>query len=49
MLVMIEHGRRMLEEPVRHLFEREPDVLEADLLADDVERHGREAVVQSRA
>ena len=35
----------MLEEAVGHLVEREPHVLEADLLADDVERHGREAVV----
>ena len=40
-----QHGRRMLVEPVRHLLQREPDVLEADLLADDIERHVREAVV----
>ena len=30
----------MLVEPVGHLFQREPDVLEADLLADDIERDG---------
>ena len=40
-----QHRRRMLVEPVRHLFENETDVLEADLLADDEERHGREARV----
>ena len=35
----------MLEEPVGHLLERQPHVLEADLLADDVERHRGKAVV----
>ena len=35
----------MLEEAVGHLLQREAHVLEADLLADDVERHVREAVV----
>ena len=40
-----QHGRRMLEEAVRHLLQGEADVLEADLLADHVERHVRKAVV----
>ena len=40
-----QHGRRMLDETVRHLLQGEADVLQADLLADDVERHGGEAVV----
>ena len=40
-----QHGRRMLEEAVRHLLHGEADVLEADLLADDVERRVRKAVV----
>ena len=40
-----QNGRRMLEEAIRHLLQREPDVLEADLLADGVERHVRETVV----
>ena len=40
-----QHGRRMLEQPVGHLLQHEAHVLEADLLAHDVERHGREAVV----
>ena len=35
----------MLEQPVGHLLQHEAHVLEADLLADDVERHRREAVV----
>ena len=35
----------MLAEAVRHLLHREPHVFEADLLADDVERRVREAVV----
>ena len=35
----------MLEEPVRHLLQGEADVLEADLLADHVERRVRKAVV----
>ncbi len=37
-----EHGRGMLDEAVRHLLEAEPHVLEADLLGDHEERHGRE-------
>ncbi len=41
-----EHGGRMLEQAVRHLFEREAHVLEADFLADDVVRRGGEAVVE---
>ena len=40
-----EHGRRVLVEPVRHLVERQPHVLEADLFARQVERHRREAAV----
>ena len=39
----------MLVEPVRHLVEREPDILEADLLAGDVERHVRNSDRASRA
>jgi hypothetical protein len=35
----------MLEEAVRHLAQRQAHVLEADLLADDEERHRREAPV----
>ena len=35
----------MLEEAIRHLLQCEADVLEADLLADDIERHVAEAVV----
>ena len=40
-----QHRRRMLEEAIRHFLQRQPHVLEADLLADGVERHVREAVV----
>jgi hypothetical protein len=40
-----QHGGRMLVEPVRHLLQREADVLQADLLADDVEGDVGEAVV----
>ena len=40
-----QHRRRMLEEAVRHFLQRQPHVLEADFLADRVERHVREAVV----
>ena len=40
-----QHRRRMLGEAVRHLLHGQPDVLEADLLADDIERRVREAVV----
>ena len=40
-----QHRRRMFHEAVRHLLHRQPHVLEADLLADDVERRMREAVV----
>ncbi len=35
----------MLEEAVSHLLQRQPHVLEADLLTDDVKRHVRKAVV----
>ena len=35
----------MLEKPVRHLLQGEADVLETDLLADDVERRVRKAVM----
>ncbi len=35
----------MLEQPVRHLVERQADVLEAELLARDIERHMRKAAV----
>ena len=35
----------MLEEAVRHFLQRQANVFEADLLADDVERHVGEAVV----
>jgi hypothetical protein len=35
----------MLEEAVRHFLQRQPHVLEADFLADDVERRMREAIV----
>ena len=35
----------MLEQPVRHLFERQADVLEAQFLARDIERHMGEADV----
>ena len=35
----------MLEQAVRHLFEHQADVLVADLLGHDVERHGRETGV----
>ena len=45
MLVITSTVGGMLEQPVGHLLERQPNVLEADLLADDVERHGREAMV----
>ena len=41
-----QHGRRVLVEAVRHLVERQPHVLEAHLLADEVERQRREAGVQ---
>ena len=37
-----EHGRRMFEEPLRHLVEAEPDVLEADLLRDSEQWDVRE-------
>ena len=40
-----EHGGRVLVEAVGHLVERQPRVLEADLLADHVERQGRQAPV----
>src|SRR4029079_15694574 len=40
-----QHRRRMLDEAIRHLVQRQTDVLEADLLADDIEWRGREAVV----
>ncbi len=40
-----QHGRGMFDEAVGHLLQREADVLEADLFADDIERHGRERVV----
>ena len=40
-----QHRRRMLEEAVRHFLQRQPHVLEADFLADHVERHVGEAVV----
>src|SRR5579875_1524198 len=35
----------MLDKTVGHLVQREPNILQADFLADDIERHGREAVV----
>ena len=35
----------MLEQPVRHLVERQPDVLQAELLAGDIERHMGKAAV----
>src|SRR5580704_4252409 len=35
----------MLEQPVRHLVERQSDVLEAELLARDIERHVGKAAV----
>ena len=35
----------MLEKTIRHLLQREADVFEADLLADEIERHRRKAVV----
>ena len=40
-----QHGRRVLVEAVGHLVEGEPGVLEADLLADDVEGQRRQAAV----
>jgi hypothetical protein len=40
-----QHSRRVFEEPVGHLLQRKPDVFETDLLAYNVERHGRRAVV----
>ena len=40
-----QHRRGMLEEAVGHFLQRQPHVLEADFLADHVERHVREAVV----
>jgi hypothetical protein len=40
-----EHGGGMLEKAVRHLVERETDILQADLLADDVEGDGGELLV----
>ena len=40
-----QHGRGMLAETVGHLLQRKAHVLEADLLADHVERHMRETVV----
>ena len=40
-----QHRRGMLEKAVGHLLQREADVLEADFLADDVERHRSEAAV----
>ena len=36
---------RMLDETVGHFLQTEPYVFEADLFADDVERHGRKTVV----
>ena len=41
-----QHRGRMFEQAVRHLFQHQPHVLVADLLGDDVERHGRETRVQ---
>src|SRR5262245_2633082 len=35
----------MLDKAIRHLVQREPDILEADFLADNVERRGRKTVV----
>ena len=40
-----QHRRRMFEEAVGHFLQGQPHVLEADLLADRVERHVRKAVV----
>ena len=40
-----QHGRGMLAEPVRHLLERQANILEADFLADDIERKLGEATV----
>ena len=48
MLVIDQHGGRMLEQAVRHLLQHQPHVLEADLLADDVERHRGKAVCIAR-
>ena len=39
----------MFEQPVGHLFEREPHILVADFLGHDVERHGRKASMQRPA
>jgi hypothetical protein len=39
----------MLEKPIRHLLQRQPDVLEAELLAGDIERHMRKAADASSA
>ena len=40
------HGLRVLGESVRELLQGEPHVLQADLLADDEERHGGEVPVK---
>ena len=40
-----QYRRRVLVEAIGHLLQRQTHVLEADLLADDVERHGRKPVV----
>ncbi len=42
-----QHRRRMFVEPVRKLFQREAHVLQADLLADDVERQRLETLVHA--
>jgi len=48
MLVRTKNGRGVLEQPVRHLVQRQPDILEAQLLAGDVERHmGKTAMHQT--
>ncbi len=41
-----EHGGGMFEQPVGHLLQRQPHVLVADFLGDDIERHGRKARMQ---
>ena len=41
-----KHGGGMLEQPVRHLLQHQPDVLVADLLGHDIERHGGKARMQ---
>ena len=40
-----EHGRGVLQKAVRHLFEAEADILEADFLGDDHQRHRRALAV----